>query len=223
MDPMRSLLSVFACFGLLAGLAGPVTAGQREDSDEEDYWPRLEIMPFAGYRVGGSFDYEDAAVSHALDLGDDSSWGIDLGLYRDRSSFYELLYSQQRAQLDTRGTSLGSLELRTEYAHFGGTLLFPDQNWFVPYLSLTMGVTKFDPQDDALVSESNFSMSLGGGMRLPINRHLAVSLGVRGYLTFIDSSSQIFCVSSGGAACLFRITASSFFQAEGQVGFVMTY
>ena len=219
-----SRLAVTACLGILLGFAAPVLAGQPEGDDDEDYLPRVEIMPFAGYRVGGEFDFEDGVgVTQSLDMGDDTSWGFDLGLYRDRSSFYELLYSQQNAQVDTNGTSLGTFGLRTEYAHFGGTLLFPDQNWFVPYLSLTLGVTKFDPEDETLVSESELSMSLGGGVRLPINEHFAVSLGVRGYLTFMDSSSQIFCVSSGGGACLFRISASSFYQFEGQVGFVMTY
>ena len=180
-------------------------------------------MPFAGYRVGGAFDYEDTATSQTLDVRDDSSWGVDLGLYRDRASFYELLYSQQNALLDTSGTTVGTVKLRTEYAHFGGTLLFPDQNWFVPYFSFTLGVTKFDPDLDGLVSESDWSLSAGGGVRLPINQHFAVSLGARGYLTFIDSSSQIFCVSNGGGACLFRISASSFYQFEGQVGFVVTF
>jgi len=218
-----SRLALLACLGVLYGFAGTASARESDDSPDEDYRPRVEVMPFAGYRVGGAFDYEDASVSQSLDVRDDSSWGIDLGLYRDRASFYELLYSQQNALLDTSGTSVGTVKLRTEYAHFGGTLLFPDQNWFVPYFSFTLGVTKFDPQADGLVSESDLSLSAGGGVRLPINKHLAVSLGARGYLTFIDSSSQIFCVSSGGAACLFRISASSFYQFEGQVGFVMTF
>ena len=219
----RSRLPLLACLGVLSGFSGPMWARESDNSGDEDYSPRMEIMPFAGYRVGGSFDYEDAATSQSVDVRDDSSWGIDLGLYRDRESFYELLYSQQNAPLDTSGTTLGPVKLRTEYAHFGGTLLFPDQNWFVPYFSFTLGVTKFDPDVDGLVSESDWSLSAGGGVRLPINKHFAVSLGARGYLTFIDSSSQIFCVSNGGGACLFRISASSFYQFEGQLGFVMTF
>ena len=113
--------------------------------------------------------------------------------------------------------------MRTEYAQLGGTLLFPQHSWLVPYLSMTAGVTKMDPEDAQYASESDFSMSLGGGLRLPFNEHLAIVLGMRGYLTFVDSSSQIFCVSSGGAVCAFRISADSFFQAEAQVGFALTF
>jgi hypothetical protein len=219
----RVSLALHVFLGVLLGFPALAFSRESDDTRDEDFRPRMEVMPFAGYRVGGSFEYEDTAVSQSLDVRDDSSWGIDLGLYRDRASFYELLYSQQNALLDTTGTTVGTVKLRTEYAHFGGTLLFPDQNWFVPYFSFTLGVTKFDPDVDGLVSESDWSLSAGGGVRLPINQHFAVLLGARGYLTFVDSSSQIFCVSSGGGACLFRITASSFYQFEGQVGFVMTF
>lgn len=205
--------------------AAPALAQQESSTEvERDFRPHFEIAPFAGYRVGGEFDYEsNVGVTQRLDVGDDSSWGFDIGLYRDRYSFYEVLYSQQNAQLQTNGTTLGSFQLRTEYVHLGGTLLFPQETWLVPYLSMTIGVTKLDPQDDQYASESEFSMSLGGGLRLPFNEHLAVVMGVRGYLTFVDSSTQIFCVSAGGAACAFRISADSFFQAEAQLGFALTF
>lgn len=217
--------TVLALLASSLWFAAPGLAQESRDSrNEEEFRPRVEFTPFAAYRVGGEFDFEsDVGVTQTLEVGDDSSWGFDVGLYRDRYSFYELLYSQQNAQLQTNGTTLGSFQLRTEYVHLGGTLLFPQENWLVPYLSMTVGVTKLDPQDDQYASESEFSMSLGGGLRLPFNEHLAVVMGVRGYLTFVDSSTQIFCVSAGGAACAFRISADSFFQAEAQIGFALTF
>jgi opacity protein-like surface antigen len=206
------------------GCGAPASAQQAGNrAEESDFRPHVEFTPFAGYRVGGKFDYDGLAATQTLNIQDDSSWGVDIGLYRDRASFYELLYSQQNARLDTHGTNLGRFQLRTEYAHLGGTLLFPDENWFVPYLSMTIGVTKFEPQDPQYASESDFSMSLGGGIRFPFNEHLAVVLGVRGYLTFVDASSQIFCVSNGGLVCQFHVSGNSFFQGEGQLGFAMTF
>jgi hypothetical protein len=202
-----------------------IAAAQDEGSyvSDSDFRPHVEITPFVGYRSGGKFDYESTSGTRTLDIRDDSSWGVDVGLYRDFASFYELLYSQQDALLETRGTALGALQLRTEYAHFGGTLLFPQGNWLVPYLSMTIGATRFDPDSDQYRSETDFSMSLGGGLRMPFNEHAAVVLGVRGYLTFVDAKTQIFCVSNGGGTCLFRISGSSFFQAEAQLGFALTF
>ena len=216
--PGSCIRLVFFCAVL--GIAAPALA--QEDDSSSDFRPRFEVTPFAGYRVGGRFDYDGVSTTQSLDVRDDSSWGVDVGLYRDNASYYELLYSQQTALLDTRGTFLGQLKLRTEYAHFGGALLFPQESWLVPWLSMTIGVTKFDPQGD-YASESDFSLSLGGGLRLPINEHMAVVMGVRGYLTFIQANTQIFCVSNGGSVCLFRISGNSFFQAEAQLGFALTF
>jgi len=219
----RMFLPLLVISSALLVPAIALAQGEGDSREERDFRPHFEFTPFAGYRVGGEFDYDGTAATQSLDIRDNSSWGVDVGLYRDYASFYEVLYSQQTSLLETRGTSLGRLQLGTEYAHFGGTLLFPQDNWFVPYLSMTIGATKFDPQGDQYRSETDFSLSLGGGLRLPFNEHAAVVLGVRGYLTFVDANTRIFCVSNGGGACLFSISGSSFFQAEAQLGFALTF
>jgi opacity protein-like surface antigen len=220
----RHRLAMLVLLIVPMGVIAPALAqDQRSNEDESDFRPRFEFTPFMGYRMGGKFDYDGLSATQTLNVRDDSSWGFDIGLYRDGASFYEALYSQQNGELETRGSNLGTFGLRTEYAHLGGTLLFPDENWFIPYLSMTAGVTKFDPRDNQYASESDFSMSLGGGVRFPFNEHLAVAFGVRGYLTFVDASSQIFCVSNGGAVCRFHISGNSFFQGEAQLGFVATF
>ncbi|MEY2852875.1 MAG: hypothetical protein RL030_7, partial [Pseudomonadota bacterium] len=165
--------------------------------------------------------------SSSFDVRDGSSFGIDLGIYRDAGSFYELLYGSQSSRLDTNGTTTEVLELRTDYYHLGGTLLFPQPNNLVAWLSMTAGVTRFSPsgnlQGEPLGPESDFSMSLGGGLRIPLNPHFSIVGGVRGYLTFIDPSSRIFCVSNGGATCVFQLSGSSYFQFEGLLGLALTF
>jgi len=62
-------------------------------------------------------------------------------------------------------------------------------------------------------------MSLGGGLRLPFSDHVAATLGVRGYLTFVDSDTSFLCVSgSDESGCLVRSSGSTYFQAEAQLG-----
>jgi opacity protein-like surface antigen len=185
--------------------------------------PRFEITPFAGARVGGGFDAGDlggtGTTDDSVDLGSGAGFGIDLGLYRDDQSFYELLYSSQSAALDSSDPLLDGVDLQIDYLQFGGTLFFPQQNdFFVPYLSLTLGATFMQP-DGAFDSETKFSGSLGGGVRVPFNDHVALNLGVRGYLTFIESDTDLFCVSNAtDAGCLVRSSGSTFFQAEGSLG-----
>jgi hypothetical protein len=183
--------------------------------------PRFEFTPFVGGRVGGGFDVSTADDSDSsVDLGSGASFGLGLGLYRDDLSFYELLYSTQSTDLDSSDPLLDGVDLRVDYLQFGGTLFLPqDSDFFVPYLSLTIGATFMEPDYGGYDSETRFSGSLGGGFRIPINDNVALNLGLRGYLTLLNSDTSLFCVSdSGDAGCLLRSSGSTFFQAEGQLG-----
>lgn len=188
--------------------------------------PSAEITPFVGYRMGGSFDVNDppAGSSDSVDLQDGGSWGVDIGIYRDAVSFYEFLYSQQSADLDTNDPALKGADIKVEYYQVGGTILYPYDTWFVPYLSLTIGATRFDVQGGGSESDTRFSGSLGGGFRVPVSENFAVTVGLRGYLTAVDSDSEFLCVGTGGSAnCLIRSSGSTFFQGEALVGFTAVF
>jgi hypothetical protein len=183
--------------------------------------PRFELTPFVGGRVGGGFDLATSTGNDSsVDLGSGVSYGIDLGLYRDSQSFYELLYSTQSTSLDSSDPLLDGVDLRIDYLQFGGTVFFPqDSSFFVPYLSLTIGATLMEPDYSGYDSETKFSGSLGGGFRIPFNDNVALNLGLRGYLTLIDSDTSLFCVSDAeDAGCLLRSSGSTFFQGEAQLG-----
>lgn len=183
--------------------------------------PRFELTPFVGGRVGGGFDVVAADdSSSSVDVDSGISYGLDLGLYGDSQGFYELLYSTRTTSLDSKDPLLDGVDLRIDYLQFGGTALFAqDSDFFVPYLSLTIGATLMEPDAAGYDSEARFSGSIGGGFRFPINDNVALSLGVRGYLTLVDSDTDLFCVSnSREAGCLVRSSGSTFFQAEGQLG-----
>lgn len=183
--------------------------------------PRFEMTPFVGTRVGGGFDLTDttSGIDESVDLGTGASFGLDLGVYRDSQSFYELLYSTQTSAVESDSAAVDGVDLRIDYLQFGGTLFFPQENnHFVPYMSLTVGATLLKPDGD-FDSETKLSGSLGGGFRFPLNDNVAVNLGVRGYLTLLESDTELFCVSdSTQAGCLVRSSGSTFFQAEGSLG-----
>ena len=183
--------------------------------------PVFEFTPFAGARMGGGFDVTNAEGNDSsVDLGSGASFGLDLGLYRDRQSFYELLYSSQTSELDSNDPLLRGVDVRVDYLQFGGTAFFPQESdRFVPYLSLTIGATFMKPDQGDYDSETKFSGSLGGGFRFPFNDNVALNLGLRGYLTFIESDTRLFCVSDAqDAGCLLKSSGSTFFQAEALLG-----
>jgi len=100
-------------------VAGLVVAGTAAAAEP----PRFEVSGFGAYRFGGEFENE--ATGRSVDLDDGGGWGLGLALYRDPVSFYEFLYSTQRASLDQSDPLVGGLDVTTEYFQVGGTLLFP--------------------------------------------------------------------------------------------------
>src|SRR6185503_9162264 len=61
-----------------------------------------EITPFVGYRLGGDFDFANtiASTRQRANLEDHGSFALALGVRRDDSSQYELLYTREETQLE---------------------------------------------------------------------------------------------------------------------------
>jgi opacity protein-like surface antigen len=187
--------------GLLVLLATPVRAELP-----------LEITPWAGYVSGGSF--LDAATSDVLRVGDSAGFGLVLGLRDTPQSGYELLYSFQRTELggyDAAGRS-GPTGLDVHYLHVGGIREFEGER-VRPFVAGGLGLTALVPGGDGQGSSTNFSLSLGGGVRIPLSGRTALRLEGRGYLTFMQSGTGIFCaVSSGGGGCAVEAEGDTFGQ-----------
>lgn len=213
---MRSTLPLLSIIALL--LPAAVPAAHADDV-------RVEITPFAGYRLGGGFDAvaEDGTTTEGVDVEDGGSWGIDLGIYADSWATYNLLYATQTTGLDSGDPALARVDVAIEYYQFGGTAFFPGEQWVVPYLTMTVGATRFSA-DGGYDSETKFSGSLGGGLRLPFSDNFGATLGIRGYLTFVESDSDFFCASGPqGAGCLVRSSGSTYFQAEATLGLTVRF
>jgi hypothetical protein len=213
MNAVRPALAAFALLMLLATVP-PARADVR-----------AEITPFVGYRMSGGFDVEraDGTGTESVDVEDSSAFGLDVGIYARPDAFYEFLYSTQTTNLDSSDPAIAGVDVTTEYFQFGGTAFFPGEQWAVPFLSLTIGATRYSA-DQGYDSDTKFSGSLGGGLRLPFNDNFAATLGVRGYLTLVESDTSIFCKSdSEEAGCLVRSSGSTFFQAEATLGLTVRF
>jgi hypothetical protein len=202
-------------FVAAAVLAAPVMAQAQE--------PRMEFTPLAGYRVGGEFRADGGAAGTA-DLEDGGSWALDIGLYRDAQSFYEVLYSRRDAGLRTADETLRDLDVRVEYFHFGGTLMFPHARGYTGYFSLTAGLTRMDARTGGYDAERKPSASVGGGVRFPLTDALGATFGARGYITFVDSDRDLICISADGQAeCLLRASGRTHWEVEAQAGLTFRF
>ena len=175
---------------------------------------RIEITPFAGFTFGGNF--EDNTTGASLKVGESGSLGLILG-YRDTpETHYELFYSFQRTDLRGSGTFGGNplFDLDIHYLHLGGTYEFPGERTLLPFLSGGLGVTFLVPTGEGLDSSTNFSLSLGGGVKVPVTGRVGLRFEGRGYMTILPDSTEVFCVSSGGASCAVRVTGDVLWQFQ---------
>jgi opacity protein-like surface antigen len=216
---IRASMTALAMLGVCS--VSRVLAADDEPPQRPAPQTRFEITPFAGYRLGGDFDVRDPNNSRSrqrADLDDHGSFGLALAVRRDESSQYELLYMREATTFE-QTSPLGPLDVNVEYLHLGGTLdANVDSNFpLQPYLVGGLGITRFELQSGR--DDSRFSISLGGGLRVPVSQRFSLRFEARGYVTFIDTSSSIFCASgSFGGVCAIRGKGSTFTQFDLMAG-----
>lgn len=182
---------------------------------------RFEIAGFAGYRAGGDFELED--TGEELDLDEHGSFLISLNLRRDEVSQYELMYARQETRLQS-DTTLGDFAVDVEYLHIGGTLVVNELHLLRPYIIGSLGATRFSPSPADADDDTRFSISLGAGLRVPVSQRFSLRLEARGYLTFVESDSAIFCASgSFGGVCALRSSGSTFLQFDVLAGVAIAF
>jgi hypothetical protein len=164
----------------------------------------LEITPYAGYAIGGNFT--DNITGANLDVKEGGNFGLVLGLPDTPETQYELFYGFQRTKVTGAGTFGGEtlFDLDIHYLHLGGTYLFTGDK-VRPFLSGGLGATHFVPHGSGLNQKTYFSLSLGGGVKIPISGHVGLRFEGRGFMTILPDTTEIFCVSSGGAACNVKV------------------
>ena len=191
--PLR-ILPLAAAF-LLSSVQFPLEAGAG--------WG-VELTPYAGYAVGGNF--EDNTTGANLDVKEGGIFGLLLDVPDSPETQYELFYGFQRTKVTGGGTPGGDplFDLDIHYLHPGGTYMFAGDK-IRPYIAGGLGATHFVPHESGLNPKTYFSLSLGGGVKVPLSGHVGLRFEGRGLLTVLPDTTEIFCVSSGGAACRVRV------------------
>ena len=184
---------------------------------------RFELTPFVGYRVGGQFEEEGG--DGEFELNESSAQGIILNIRADFNTQWEVLYARQDTDMDTQSLFVSDpiLDLDIEYFHFGGTYIFEYGNTR-PFVAMTVGLSRFDPQPSDLSAESYFSASIGGGVQLRASKRLGVRIEGRVFTTFVDSDSELFCRSTSGTnICTIRVKGTTLTQWELRAGLVVRF
>jgi hypothetical protein len=177
----------------------------------------FEITPYVGYMAGGEF--EDALDGSERDLDAEANLGLIFNVAADHWRHYELLYSTQSAELD----GVQPFDVKVQYLQVGGIVSHPLAERAIPYFGLTVGATRFSPDAAGLKDETEFSFTVGGGLRIPITDRFGVRLDARAFVTLLDGDSEIFCVSANGAVCDIRTKSDTFLQYAASLGFTVGF
>lgn len=184
---------------------------------------KFEVTPFIGYRTGGQF--EETNGDAEFKLTESESLGFIFNVAANAKGQYEFLYAQQSTEVDSGGLFVSEprFDLDVEYYQLGGTYLF-DGDVARPFFSVTIGMSRFDPQPAEFSTENFFSASVGGGVQLNPDGRFGVRLEGRVYTSLIDDNSRIFCGTDGGVGgCLIEIDGTLLTQWEARAGIVFRF
>jgi hypothetical protein len=202
---------------VLAAVAMPVSSRAAE----------FEITPVTGYVTGG--DFKNTSTGESLSLDESSSYGVMLGFKPAQDprqpgiSWIELYLSRQGTTLNAGGgLFLGepSLDLDIEYYHIGGTYGGEAEGKVQPFVAGSFGATRMVPQRSGLGSESQFSISLGGGARIYLAERVGIRLEARWFGTLVQAEGGFFC-SNG--ACLVKVQGDLFSQYTANAGIILVF
>lgn len=179
----------------------------------------FEIAAFPGFSFGGSFTRSDTGQS--VDVRSHGSVALALDAEADETSQYELFYSHQPTVL--RGDAFAPMAVTLEYLQVGGTLVLDDAPRVKPYLAGGLGVTRFSPPAPG-VEDTRFSLSLGLGLRVPLDRRFSLRLEARGFVTLVSSNTALFCGSNQtGLVCQVHGHGSALVQGEALAGVAFAF
>ncbi|MDX1507983.1 MAG: outer membrane beta-barrel protein [Woeseiaceae bacterium] len=185
--------------------------------------PRFELTPFAGYRFGGSFDFENDAGSYDAD--DAASFGLIFNARHSGNTQWEVYYSQQNttARLDSSTSIAPLVDTDIQVLQVGGTYQGAGQS-FRPYLSLTLGGTRVRTTANGSQSDTFFSGSLGAGMNFAPSSRIGFRLEARANATLTDSNTDLFCRTGPDInVCAIRVDGKLLTQVEAFAGLVVRF
>jgi opacity protein-like surface antigen len=186
----------------------------------------VELTPFIGYTGGG--DFTNTVTGQSLSLDETSSYGIILGFKQapdpkqPGTAWLELYLSRQQTQLRFGSAASfvkPSLDLDIEYYHIGGTY-GQAEGKVQPFVAGTFGATRMVPQQYGLSSETKFSLTLGGGVKLYLTDHVGIRLEGRWLGTVVSANGGMFC-SNG--ACLVTVQGDMFSQYTANAGLILAF
>lgn len=191
---MRKYLAILpALVGLLLGSAVSTPAQGK-----------FEVSPFVGYETGGSYPVNlnpgNIFIPNPIDrlrVADALSYGGFLDYNLSENFQVEFMWDRNNTSYSARQVSTGTyFRLYTsniDQYQFGGNYTFLNSSHrFRPYAAFSVGFTH-DSNGQGTPDRTEFSYSVGGGVKYYLSRHFGLRGDIRYLPTYGSSSYGLYC------------------------------
>ena len=174
----------------------------------------VELIPLIGVRGGENLEADVPAVPPAS-ASPSVSFGLAVDVFVRPDAWYEVFLDHQTLHFTSDASAFGTsgFDFAVDYLQFGGGY-GPPEGRVRPYVTAAVGLTRYGANAGEVGSAIGASGSLGGGMKVPIGKRLALRFEVRGYATTTDAAVSVTC----GPGCFVQFTANGWYQIAGTVG-----
>jgi hypothetical protein len=174
----------------------------------------VELVPMIGVRGGADLEADVPAVPPAS-ASPSVSFGFAVDVFVRPDAWFEVFLDHQTLQFTSDASAFGTSEFdfSVDYLQFGGGY-GPPEGRVQPYVTAAVGLTRYGAHVGEVGSAIGASGSLGGGMKVPIGKRVALRFELRGYATLTDAAVSVAC----GPGCFVQFTAGGWYQIGGTFG-----
>jgi hypothetical protein len=182
----------------------------------------IELNAFTGWQLNGKAKLYDGEIR----IDDSQNYGGKLAYGLSSSTFLELSYmrTDTRAQFFPYGIGTPSelVALSSNYIQVGG-LQSVDLGRIDPYATIAAGLTVWSPKDAGYSSYTQFSITVGAGLKIWLTDMLGIRLQGSMLMPMVYNGFGLGCgIGTGGASCGGNVyTRITPFQGEFSGGIVL--
>lgn len=154
---------------------------------------QVEVTPFFGYRSGGEFEADSIDPFGDVEIDDSDAWGVLVNIPLTPWSQIELMADFQTSNFQNSDDifvpdqDLGEVDVA--YYHVG-FVFQGDHPRVQPFGVFSLGATNIDPDLPGLDSETKFSTSFGGGVKIFFSKNVGMRFEGRGFYTVLDTDDD---------------------------------
>jgi hypothetical protein len=177
----------------------------------------FEISPYYGYRFGGAV--QNSLNGKTYSFQDSPAYGLFLDVGPTNSDLkLEVMWSRQDTHLDLQGLGgAGRVNLSIDQIQIGASSETGGEH-LRGYLSGMLGGTYFSPE--GFDTDLRFSLGVGGGAKYYFTRNIALRADLRGFCTFVDTSSAF--ISHNGTTVV-GFSGSTMWQGQATLGLSIVF